>query len=89
MDVYICLKSQDQQRYEDNKVQTQSIHWIEFCQFPWTSMTIKSNGEAAMCVEHFNSEIILGNARTESLYDIWKGEKYRRFREDHFNIIFV
>jgi MoaA/NifB/PqqE/SkfB family radical SAM enzyme len=44
LDVYIYLKSQDQQWYEDNKQQTQSIHWIEFCQFPWSSMTIKSNG---------------------------------------------
>ena len=85
-DVYSYLKSQDQQWYEDNRVQTESIHWIEFCQFPWTSMTVKSNGEAAMCVEDFNNEIILGDTRTESLYDIWNGEKYRKFREDHFNL---
>jgi radical SAM protein with 4Fe4S-binding SPASM domain len=86
LDVYVYLKSQDQQWYEDNKQQTQSIHWIEFCQFPWSSMTIKSNGEACECVEDFNNEIILGNARTESLSDIWNGEKYRRFRLDHFDL---
>ncbi|MFC1986969.1 radical SAM/SPASM domain-containing protein [Chloroflexota bacterium] len=85
-DVYIYLKSQDQQWYQDRNEGTKSIHWQEFCQFPWTSMTIKSNGEAAMCVEDFNNEIILGNVRTESLYDIWNGEKYRKFREDHFNL---
>lgn len=49
-------------------------------------MTIKSNGEAAMCVEDFNNEIILGDARKESLYAIWNGEKYKRFREDQFNV---
>lgn len=86
LDVYIYLKSQDQQWYEDNKQQTQSIHWIEFCQFPWSSMTIKSSGEACECVEDFNNEIILGDAKTESLYDIWNGEKYRRFRMDHFGL---
>ena len=86
MDVYVYLKSQDQQWYEDNKQQTQSIHWIEFCQFPWSSMTIKSNGESVECVEDFNNEIILGNAEQESLYDIWNGEKYKRFREDHFDL---
>jgi MoaA/NifB/PqqE/SkfB family radical SAM enzyme len=86
LDVYIYLKSQDQQWYEDNKQQTQSIHWIEFCQFPWSSMTIKSNGESCECVEDFNNEIILGDAKTESLYDIWNGEKYRRFRMDHFDL---
>lgn len=86
MDVYIYLKSQDQQWYEDNKNQTESIHWIEFCQFPWSSMTIKSNGECAECVEDFNNEIILGDTRTESLYDIWNGEKYAKFRRDHFDL---
>ena len=86
LDVYVYLKSQDQQWYEDNKQQTQSIHWIEFCQFPWSSMTIKSNGESVECVEDFNNEIILGDSATESLYDIWNGNKYKRFRNDHFNL---
>jgi MoaA/NifB/PqqE/SkfB family radical SAM enzyme len=86
LNVYIYMKSQDQQWYQNKYVGTESIHWQEFCQFPWTSMTIKSNGEAAMCVEDFNNEIILGNAKTESLYDIWNGEKYRQLREDHFRL---
>jgi len=86
LDVYIYFKSQDQLWYKDTKQQTKSIHWTEFCQFPWSSMTIKSNGEAVMCVEDFNNEIILGDAKKESLYDIWNGEKYRKLREDHFNL---
>ena len=86
MDVYVYLKSQDQMWYEDTQQTTQSIHWIEFCQFPWSSMTIKSNGESAECVEDFNNEIILGDAKTQSLYDIWNGEKYKRFRLDHFDL---
>ena len=85
-DVYIYLKSQDQQWYQDQKHETQSIHWTEFCQFPWSSMTIKSNGEAAMCVEDFNNEIILGDVEKDSLYDIWNGELYSRLRQDHFNV---
>ncbi len=85
-DVYIYLKSQDQQWYQDQKHETKSIHWTEFCQFPWSSMTIKSNGEAAMCVEDFNNEIILGDVATDSLYDIWNGALYRRLRQDHFNV---
>jgi MoaA/NifB/PqqE/SkfB family radical SAM enzyme len=86
MDVYVYLKSQDQMWYEDNNQGTQSIHWLEFCQFPWSSMTVKSNGESVECVEDFNNEIILGDAKTESLYDIWNGEKYKRFRRDHFEL---
>lgn len=83
-DVYIYLKSQDQQWYENKNEGTDSIHWTEFCQFPWSSMTVKSNGEAAMCVEDYNNEIILGDTRTESLADIWNGDKYHQLRKDHF-----
>ncbi|MFH1727665.1 MAG: radical SAM/SPASM domain-containing protein [Pseudomonadota bacterium] len=85
-DVYIYLKSQDQKWYLKGQKETNSIHWIEFCQFPWTSMTIKSNGEAVECVEDYNNEIILGDAKNESLYAIWNGEKYKQFRMDHFNL---
>ena len=84
--VYIYLKSQDQKWYQNVSNTTKSIHWIEFCQFPWSSMTIKSNGDAVECVEDFNNEIILGDAKQESLYEIWNGEKYRKFRSDHFNL---
>jgi radical SAM protein with 4Fe4S-binding SPASM domain len=49
-------------------------------------MTVKSNGECAECVEDFNNEIILGDTRTESLYDIWNGQKYADFRNAHFDL---
>lgn len=86
LDAYVYLKSQDQKWYQKSDLKTQSLHWIEFCQFPWSSMTIKSNGEAAMCVEDYNNEIILGDAKETSLYNIWNGEKYHKFRKDHFNL---
>jgi len=86
LDVYIYLKSEDQQWYRKEYHRTKSIHWSECCKHPWMSMTIKSNGEAAMCMEDYNNEIILGDAKRESLYEIWNGEKYKRFRRDHFDI---
>ena len=86
LDVYIYLKSQDQQWYQNINEGTDSVHWSEFCQHPWMSMTIKSNAEAAMCMEDFNNEIILGDTRKESLYDIWNGGKYHQFRKDHFEL---
>ena len=86
LDVYIYLKSEDQQWYRQDFHDTKSIHWSEFCKHPWMSMTIKSNGEAAMCMEDFDNEIILGDARKETLYNIWNGDKYKRFRLDHINL---
>ena len=85
-DVYIYLKSEDQQWYRKEYHPTSSVHWSECCQHPWLSMTVKSNGEVAMCMEDFNNEIVLGDVRQESLYDIWNGAKYIKFREDHFDL---
>jgi radical SAM protein with 4Fe4S-binding SPASM domain len=82
-DVYIYLKSQDQQWYENKDIGTKSIHWSEICQHPWMSMTIKSNGEVAMCMEDFDNEIVLGDIKNDTLSDIWNGQKYREFREAH------
>lgn len=85
-DVYIYLKSEDQLWYRGEYHKTASIHWSEYCQHPWMSMTIKSNGEAAMCMEDFDNEIILGDAKKELLYDIWNGAKYQKLRKDHFDL---
>lgn len=83
LDVYIYLKSEDQQWYRKDFHGTCSVHWSEFCKHPWMSMTVKSNGEVAMCMEDFDNEIILGNARKDSLYEIWNGKLYDQFRKDH------
>jgi len=82
-DVYIYLKSEDQLWYRGEYHKTASVHWSEYCQHPWLSMTVKSNGEVAMCMEDFDNEIVLGDAKKEDLLDIWNGEKYRKFRRDH------
>jgi radical SAM protein with 4Fe4S-binding SPASM domain len=86
LDVYIYFKSEDQQWYRKDYHGTNSIHWSEVCKHPWMSMTIKSNGEVAMCMEDYNNEIILGDAKKEPLYDVWNGEKYRKFRRDHLDL---
>jgi radical SAM protein with 4Fe4S-binding SPASM domain len=84
LDVYIYMKSEDQQWYRKDHHGTCSIHWSEFCKHPWMSMTIKSNGEVVMCMEDFNNEIVLGDAKRDTLYAIWNSEKYQEFRADHF-----
>ena len=84
LNVYIYLKSEDQLWYRQDYHKTKSIHWSEFCKHPWMSMTIKSNGEAAMCMEDYNNEIVLGDTRKDTLHKIWNGYKYRKFRRQHF-----
>ncbi len=82
-DVYIYLKSEDCQWYRKDYHGTHSIHWSELCKHPWMTMTIKSNGEATMCMEDFNNEIILGDVHKNTLEEIWNGDAYRDFRMAH------
>ena len=84
-DVYIYLKSEDTQWYRGDYHGTNSIHWSEPCKHPWMSMTVKSDGKVAMCMEDYNNEIVLGDANTESLESIWNGTKYEQFRHQHLN----
>jgi radical SAM protein with 4Fe4S-binding SPASM domain len=86
LDVYLYLKSEDQQWYRKDFHGTNSVHWSECCKHPWMSMTVKSNGEVCMCMEDFDNEIVLGDARKDTLYDIWNGEAYRKFRQDHIDV---
>lgn len=83
LDVYIYLKSEDCQWYRKDFHGTNSIHWSEICKHPWMTMTIKSNGEATMCMEDFNNEIVFGDTNTQSLKEIWEGEPYKKFRYQH------
>jgi len=103
-DVYIYLKSEDQQWYREDETLktyleernrviptgdyhgTKAIHWQEVCKHPWMSMTVKSDGFITMCMEDYNNEIILGDANNNSLYDIWNGDEYKKFRSDQFNL---
>lgn len=84
-DVYIYQKSADQ-AWLTGKPAAKSIHWSEFCQFPWSSMTINSSGLAVACSEDFNGEIVLGDAKVQTLEEIWNSASYRNFRQSHFDL---
>lgn len=83
--VYLYLKSADQS-WLTGKEPPKSIHWREFCQFPWSSMSVNSSGLVVPCGEDVDSSMILGDAKFKSLKDIWNGPKYEKFRHTHFDI---
>ena len=84
-DVYMYMKSLDQ-GWMLGTDKPKSIHWSEFCQIPWSSMTVGSSGKAVMCEEDFDHERILGDASVQTLQEIWNGDEYKRLRQDHFSL---
>ena len=56
------------------------------CRRPWTVMYFTANGRALPCCiapfsQHGYDNYTLGDARTQSLAQIWEGEAYRAFRD--------
>jgi MoaA/NifB/PqqE/SkfB family radical SAM enzyme len=83
---YVYLKSQDQQWFDGSMQQNKSIHWSEPCKFPWSSMTINADGRVVSCVEDYNGEMVLGDAKLQTLKAIWHGPLYDQFRLTHFTM---
>jgi len=79
---YMYNKSKDNQWYDKAELEQSSIHWLEPCQFPWSSMSIMSNGSVVPCTQDFNNEMVMGNVNKQALKDIWKNVHYHKFRKN-------
>lgn len=85
--VYAYIKTQDNRWYfkKEEDYKPRSHYELQYCEFPWTSLTVMSNGVVVPCTQDYNTEIHLGNIHEESLKDIWNGEKYEEFRKAHIS----
>jgi len=83
---YVYVKSQDNQWYAGTKKKTPVAHLSGPCQFPWSSLTILWNGDVVPCNQDFNAEMKLGDATTQSLWEIWNSKKYKDFRMLHLKL---
>lgn len=83
--VYAYVKSQDNRwlhkKNEDFK--NQSHYETQYCEFPWTSLSIMSNGAVVPCTQDYNASMVMGMIGEQSLKEIWNGEKYSQFRLAH------
>jgi len=51
-----------------------------FCVFPWRQLAILVDGKATACCVDSEGEIVLGDARVQSVREIWEGEPLARIR---------
>lgn len=52
------------------------------CDWPWEKMTVSWDGDVVPCCFDYNKRYALGNINTESLLDIWNGEKMHALRRE-------
>ncbi len=53
------------------------------CYRPWLTLTVLWDGKVALCCADFDGTVILGDARTTGIAEIWNSEPYRRVRREH------
>ena len=83
-DVFAYIKSQDNRwLYEnDEDVKCKSHQSKQYCEYPWTSLTVMADGNVVPCTQIPNNEIVFGNAKEKSLEEIWKDKKMQeRYRK--------
>jgi len=50
------------------------------CHQPWEKLTIWANGDVSPCCTFHGKNVIVGNVETETLKDIWHGDKINNIR---------
>ena len=55
------------------------------CENPFYSLAVNWDGTVSICCVDWDSQAVVGDTREQSLTEIWRGEKLRRYREMHLN----
>lgn len=59
----------------------QKIKEVQVCPYIFYSFSINSNGVASTCFLDWSRKLIIGDAKTESVKDIWLGKPLREYQE--------
>lgn len=83
--VYAYIKSQDNRWYYkySGNYRNRSHYERQYCEFPWTSLSVMSNGTVVPCTQDYNAEMKMGSVKEDRIYDIWNGPEYARLRHYH------
>lgn len=53
------------------------------CRMLWRNLSVHADGKVSACCHDSEDELIIGDLATESLQEIWRGERLRRLRRIH------
>jgi len=56
-------------------------YFYRTCPFPFARMSVLFNGDAIICCHDWQRNIVVGNAKTHSLQEIWSGKKFDELRK--------
>ncbi len=53
------------------------------CVLPWSTMHVTAMGIVPLCPQDFDGVANLGDINTQSIAEVWRGEKWQKVREQH------
>ena len=56
---------------------------VRLCEHLYHKMYIGYNGDVLLCCMDWRRRVVLGNVRTQTLKEVWQGEKYQHYRRQH------
>lgn len=79
-----CWPTFEQTKVEVNQkrgIYGNEIKEVMVCPYVFYSMYINSDGTASLCFLDWKHELLIGDAKTQCLQDIWKSEKLAEYRK--------
>ena len=70
------------ERYSSLKAAEFDRKQLSYCGPLFETYTIMANGDVVACCYDLNGEVVFGNVFEVDMFEIWNGEKYRKFRND-------
>ena len=71
--------------YEDFHIEKEKglrgsqVQDVNICTLPFYSCVINPDGEVTPCCSDWKRDILLGNVKDVPFYEVWNGEKYKKF----------
>jgi MoaA/NifB/PqqE/SkfB family radical SAM enzyme len=65
---------------QERGIYGQPIKEVSVCPYPFYSFSINPEGTASLCFLDWGRKLLIGDVNTQSVKDIWHGEKMRNYR---------
>lgn len=52
------------------------------CNLPWQQVVIRANGDVLPCCSFFGTEMVIGNIKDSSIYELWHGKQMEQIRKE-------
>ena len=56
---------------------------VRVCPYLFYSLCVNSDGTVSACLMDWNHQLLIGDLKCQSLWEIWNGQRLREMRENH------